>query len=185
MRLGITKSGSVLRAIHEVRQKVLPELKQSGKNTAGGRYSYYTQNDLSKIDDYLTEHGFIILFSTEVSHLEARYETLTIKQGKQDRLTTYCGCTGVFRVQSIVDIDDWVEIDCYGFKVSMSGDKALGAATIAKRYGYMQLFSIPTTEADPDGEDDIRYQLSNRTQSFTSSKLLGGKNTSKKSLLGR
>lgn len=177
MRIGKNGIGS-LKVINQARKDVVPNLSQTGKNTAGGTFGYYSQNDLLPLDNYCNDEGYVLLFSTDVSHLEARYEQVKTAEKK---LTTYCGCKATLRIQSCESIDDWVEVDSYGFKVSMSGDKALGASTIARRYAYFQMFNINTTENDPDGPDDIRYKLNEKHAVKTS--LLGSPAQKKKSLL--
>ena len=178
MRFGDNANNS-LKAVMEIRKTIVKTLTQTGKNKSQG-YGFYSQLDLQPISDRLLELDCILLFSTSIEYIKAGYNKITNRDGREyDRLTTHCGCDAVLRCVSINDSNDWVEVNCYGFKTDMSSDKALGAATIAKRYGIMQMFDIPTIEADPDGDADVRLQNNNilRSQATRKQTLLptGGK----------
>lgn len=159
MKLGKNATIKSLPCLLRIKREEVPKLKQSGENTSGGRYTYKNQNDLDILDRAALDDNCIIIVSTEIEHISSGYETVTTKRGETyDRLTTYSTCTLTIRLQCVDDIDDYVEVKSFGHKVDMSSDKALGAATIAGRYGRMQLFGVPTTEGDPDGPDDVRLQ---------------------------
>ena len=135
------------------------QLKQSGLNKGGGNYKFYSQTDLEVVTRMVHQHQCMNLFGSNIHSITSGYNRVKGKNNSEyDRLTTHTACSATYRVQSVANANDWVEVEMYGFKVDMSSDKALGAATIAKRYAIMAMFDIATIEGDPDGSDDIRIQ---------------------------
>ena len=178
------KASRVLSVLHEVTtNEEVRKLKQTGHNKGGGNYKFYSQIDLSIVSKLVQQLQCVLVFSSEIRDIRSNYQSVQPRNGSAyDRLTTHCACDGVLRLQCIEESGDWISISCYGFKVDQSSDKALGAATIAKRYGIMQLFDIATVEGDPDGDDDIRIQDKKALNAGTSRKGLTKPGLRKKTL---
>lgn len=146
-----------LKAILSVKKQIVPKLTQSGHNRGGGNYKYYSQLDFIEIDKELLKFDCLFICSTDKDTVNIEGEWHEVN-GK-DRYVTAASCILTARVQSAENPEDFVEIESYGYKVDLTSDKALGAATIAKRYAYMHMFNIATIEADPDAdENDFRQQ---------------------------
>lgn len=169
-----TECSVSLRAVFAVQQhEKVQSLKQSGVNRGGGNYKFFTQNDLDVVEKLLVEHNCMVLFGVDANTIRSGYDRVRSRKGEEyDRLTTHCQAHGLYRVVCASNPNDYVEVATYGFKVDLTSDKALGAATIAKRYGAMHMFGIATTEADPDGAD-IRTADNNDLLRPASSKTFG------------
>lgn len=153
MKFGSNPLGAI-KCIHSLSGA---RLKQTGSNSFAN-YKYFTQLDLAKISEQCIEQGYILLFSVESHGIKSEF----VSKGDKKQLVTYADCSALLRLQGVEDAEDYVEVECYGYKVDNGSDKALGAATIAKRYAIMQMFDIPTVESDPDSDDSDYRRLDAR-----------------------
>lgn len=159
MKLGPSAARALL-VLHKVStHEDVKKLKQSGVNKGGGNYKFFSQIDLAKVSTLVQQLECVLIFEATAKEVKAEYRRVKGKgQNEYDRLMTYTSCDAKLRLQCVDNRDDFIEIEMFGFKVDQSSDKALGAATVAKRYAFMALFDIPTIEGDPDGPDDVRIQ---------------------------
>jgi hypothetical protein len=130
----------------------------TGYNKQGGGYRYYLVKDLlTPVLPFLKSHRCIIIHSILDTDNDMRYESVKGSDGvEKTRLHTYSVCNMTTRLQSVDNPEDYVEVVSYGVKVDQVSDKALGADTIARRYGLIKLF-LPEGEFDPDSDnDDVR-----------------------------
>lgn len=156
MKLG-SKGYCALQCLFDIQQECTFD--KTGKNTKGGNYGYYKLGDLQgPAKPFLFKHKCVVLFNTNNTSCTGGF---TKVQGSndvspKDKLVTYSYTEVTARIQSILDVEDYVEATCFGYKVDQTSDKALGAYTVGARYALMELFAVEG-DIDPDSDqDDVR-----------------------------